>query len=718
KGSPFGTSNSDSSHIIEQECQESNETYTNPGRRKKLKSNCSSNSELHMSDHQMITDDSHEKFSLFTEFTIEKRKTRAPLKDVNSKTLKKRETKKKTTAQKEKRKNASLSDVNIDIPDFDSIEKDELIIDCVSPMLQSSSTPVQIITRKSTIAFNNLDEENVQPISSDKSNCEIDLTESCNLGTNNSKLPVNVTYRHPKNNICSPEPTKLISNSSDKLDSLSFVTAVEESILEESSDDFQYHVKLLSKSLHELELAKCLNSTMNSPALKQATANPVKGDQLDLSNISADLFEESVVRTGLTLECIEEEISEVSLEKVEEVSLEEVEESEVETESEEEEYESSLLIVSDEDESLHCRRSTYVTSKSFSEKLAHSLLDTAVPITAEEKVLALCGQTEPVGFYDCIPRRVLSKSVKIGEGVYGEVFKTYIDNESMALKIIPIEGDIVVNDCPQKKFEEILPEIVIAQELSNLALNESSRTVNFCQVRRISCVKGEFPKILLDKWDEYALKKSTENDRPDKFTSEQLFIMFEFYNGGCALEKFKFGYPLEIFSTLRQVVFALAVAEESLEFEHRDLHIGNILVKPCLQDTVSFKVLGIEHQFPTESVMATIIDFTISRLKKDGCAVFCDVASDDGLFEGTGDFQFDVYRDMKKENGNDWQKFTPRTNIMWVNYLCQKLMITLKKRKDNSRLVRSMKKKLQDVLDVVLQYDSCLQLTLETELWS
>uniref|UniRef100_A0A2C9KG07 non-specific serine/threonine protein kinase n=1 Tax=Biomphalaria glabrata TaxID=6526 RepID=A0A2C9KG07_BIOGL len=194
--------------------------------------------------------------------------------------------------------------------------------------------------------------------------------------------------------------------------------------------------------------------------------------------------------------------------------------------------------------------------------------------------------------------------------------------------------------------------------------------------------------------------------------------MFEFYNGGCALEKFKFGYPLEIFSTLRQVVFALAVAEESLEFEHRDLHIGNILVKPCLQDTVSFKVLGIEHQFPTESVMATIIDFTISRLKKDGCAVFCDVASDDGLFEGTGDFQFDVYRDMKKENGNDWQKFNPRTNIMWVNYLCQKLMITLKKRKDNSRLVRSMKKKLQDVLDVVLQYDSCLQLTLETELWS
>ncbi|KAK0051314.1 hypothetical protein Bpfe_019260 [Biomphalaria pfeifferi] len=98
KGSPFGTSNSDSSHIIEQECQESNENYTNPGRRKKLKSNCSSNSELHMSDQQVSTDDSHEKFSLFTEFTIENRKNRAPLKDVNSKTLKKRETKKKTNS--------------------------------------------------------------------------------------------------------------------------------------------------------------------------------------------------------------------------------------------------------------------------------------------------------------------------------------------------------------------------------------------------------------------------------------------------------------------------------------------------------------------------------------------------------------------------------------------------------------------------------------------
>ena len=30
-------------------------------------------------------------------------------------------------------------------------------------------------------------------------------------------------------------------------------------------------------------------------------------------------------------------------------------------------------------------------------------------------------------------------------------------------QIIPIEGDFLVNDEPQKKFEEILPEIVIAK---------------------------------------------------------------------------------------------------------------------------------------------------------------------------------------------------------------------------------------------------------------
>lgn len=59
--------------------------------------------------------------------------------------------------------------------------------------------------------------------------------------------------------------------------------------------------------------------------------------------------------------------------------------------------------------------------------------------------------------------RYLEHCRKIGEGVYGEVFlHEYLDKKSV-IKIIPIEGEKLVNGEPQKKFNEILSEIVIAK---------------------------------------------------------------------------------------------------------------------------------------------------------------------------------------------------------------------------------------------------------------
>lgn len=52
---------------------------------------------------------------------------------------------------------------------------------------------------------------------------------------------------------------------------------------------------------------------------------------------------------------------------------------------------------------------------------------------------------------------------KIGEGVYGEVFLFRDPNGGTSvMKIMPIEGDLIVNGEHQKKYEEILSEIVIA----------------------------------------------------------------------------------------------------------------------------------------------------------------------------------------------------------------------------------------------------------------
>lgn len=53
---------------------------------------------------------------------------------------------------------------------------------------------------------------------------------------------------------------------------------------------------------------------------------------------------------------------------------------------------------------------------------------------------------------------------KLGEGSFKEVFLC----DSDVVSVIPIEGNIVINDLKQPTAEKILPELVAHQELSQL----------------------------------------------------------------------------------------------------------------------------------------------------------------------------------------------------------------------------------------------------------
>ncbi|KAG1925059.1 serine/threonine-protein kinase haspin [Pimephales promelas] len=158
-------------------------------------------------------------------------------------------------------------------------------------------------------------------------------------------------------------------------------------------------------------------------------------------------------------------------------------------------------------------------------------------ISDADKVYQECQQNGPISFSDCIPPARMKHCNKIGEGTFGEVFSTINDsNETVALKIIPVEGSQQVNGEHQKTFCEILHEIIISKELSSLNIKEINKTDGFIGLNNLHCVRGCYPEALLKAWDEFDCQKGSENDRPDFFDDEQLFLILEFEFGGSDLE--------------------------------------------------------------------------------------------------------------------------------------------------------------------------------------
>lgn len=155
-------------------------------------------------------------------------------------------------------------------------------------------------------------------------------------------------------------------------------------------------------------------------------------------------------------------------------------------------------------------------------------------------------------------------------------------------------------------------------------------------------------------------------------------------HGGVDLEK-KEITPDQAVKLIKQLAKNLAVVEEKLEFEHRDLHCGNILIN--------------DHFEPT------IIDFTLSRCKFDRKILFADLDYDPEIFESVGDPQYDVYRQMKKTSDSNWEEFHPKTNALWLAFICGWLSRAL--RVNNS----TIKKKLKSLSTSLKMRESAAQVS-------
>ncbi|XP_042401614.1 serine/threonine-protein kinase haspin homolog isoform X1 [Zingiber officinale] len=322
-------------------------------------------------------------------------------------------------------------------------------------------------------------------------------------------------------------------------------------------------------------------------------------------------------------------------------------------------------------------------------------------LKAFDQLLIICRQSAPISLGEVFSRHCeLSSIVKIGEGTYGEAFKA----GQTVCKVVPIDGDLLVNGEVQKKSEEVLEEVMLSLTLNSLrGRQKETNTKNACsgfiETKDFCICRGPYDDGLISAWEDWDAVHGSENDHPKEFVENQCYIVFVLADGGKDLESFVLGNYDEARSLLVQATIALAVAESACEFEHRDLHWGNILLTDTKDTSTNFTLHGKKMRAKTFGLAISIIDFTLSRINTGEAILFLDLSADPGLFEGPkGDKQFETYRKMKDLTEDCWEGSFPKTNVLWLIYLVDILLTkkSFKRTAKDERDLRSFKKRLNE----------------------
>lgn len=197
-------------------------------------------------------------------------------------------------------------------------------------------------------------------------------------------------------------------------------------------------------------------------------------------------------------------------------------------------------------------------------------LDEIPSLHADSKVFTLlpvCDQPRIVSYTEYLQTisTDFSHIKKIGESSFAEVYiHKRGDGRSVVLKFVPL--------AQENNATEVLQELKTTRALSPIP--------GFIKYLGCQVVCSRVPPELESAWRVWEAKNNERYNPTDRVFGETTYhAIIALEDGGCSLDEARWSswdIPLEIF---RQTIKAFSRAEREREFEHRDLHTGNILVR-------------------------------------------------------------------------------------------------------------------------------------------
>lgn len=164
-------------------------------------------------------------------------------------------------------------------------------------------------------------------------------------------------------------------------------------------------------------------------------------------------------------------------------------------------------------------------------------------------------------------------------------------------------------------------------------------------------VQGPPPKAIADAHEAHLPKLEEGSWFPHPatgFNENSTFLVLELGDAGDVLERVPLDQLHKVWDLFLGVVMALARAEITNEFEHRDLHENNICVRltevaPHVSSSKNSMLFG------RSGLEVTLIDYGLSRTRlESGEIIYKDLETDPDLFQatetGVAGVQFDTYR--------------------------------------------------------------------------